>query len=124
MQFAVADVIVPLELHVGIEEPVEAEGDLVVDAAVDAVVVEVRVAVTDADLPGTGAERVAVAALSGNQSASSSSSAPSFGIGILHMACGQSVPHTRRSGRASNSARAIGVTLPQSLLVRADEIVD
>src|SRR5262245_60297780 len=56
-----ADVVVPLELHVGIDEPVDAESDLVDDAAVDLAIVQVRVAVASADLPGARAEQMAAA---------------------------------------------------------------
>src|SRR5436309_7288397 len=56
---AAADVVIPLDLRVAVEEPVEAQGHFVDLAAVDAVVTQVVVRVAGADLPGPHAEGVA-----------------------------------------------------------------
>src|ERR1043165_2242703 len=59
---SVADVIIPLDLHVRIEEPVQSERHFVNLTTVDAVIAQIRVDVAYADLPGTAGERVATIA--------------------------------------------------------------
>src|SRR6187551_1225332 len=62
---AVSGHIVELQLHVRIEEPVNAAGKVIQNAAVETGAIQVEVVVAGSDLPGTFAEHVA--AFAGHQ---------------------------------------------------------